>query len=128
MPASSWLAFRHFLRSLRCADNTALAAAAEQHIGECGCTPEVNCGVSGPANSQFHIWRTQAMQGLSGQQQALDASRTALTGAVAEQRELEQGQRGAAQAVESYAQRASQLQAQLLAAKQKVDLAQVCRR
>lgn len=69
---------------------------------------------------------TQAMQGLSGQQQALDASRTALTGAVAEQRELEQGQRGAAQAVESYAQRASQLQAQLQAAKQKVDLAQVC--
>ena len=68
------------------------------------------------------------MQGLSGQQQALDESRTALTGAVAEQQELEQGQQGAAQAVESYAQRASQLQAQLQAAKQKVDVAQVCHR
>lgn len=62
---------------------------------------------------------------MAGHEQAVGASREALTGAVAEQRELEQGQRGAAEAVESHAQRASRLQAELLAAKEKVDLAQV---
>jgi len=66
----------------------------------------------------------RAQQAVAGHEQAVGASREALTGAVAEQRELEQGQRGAAEAVESHAQRASRLQAELLAAKEKVDLAQ----
>ncbi len=69
--------------------------------------------------------RVQVQQAIAGQEQALDASRSALSGAAAEQRELEHSGRGVAEAVESLAQRASRLQADLLAAKEKVDLAQV---
>lgn len=67
----------------------------------------------------------QTQQTVAGKQSSLEASREALSTATARERELRASQSGAAQDVETYAQRASALQAELAVAKKRVDVAQV---
>lgn len=62
---------------------------------------------------------------MAGKQSSLEVSREALSTATAAERELRSSQSGAAQNVETFAQRASALQSELAEAKKRVDVAQV---